>query len=82
MARTFDEKLKYNEGRKTPFSVGYSIGAKFYREYPQADSKEKKVINEAIQSCKELARKGDETGKGVLCAMRDAAKARKERQRR
>lgn len=82
MARTFDEKLKYNENRKTPFSVGYFIGARFYREYPKVNSEGKKVINEAVQTFKELARKGDETGKGVMCAMRDAANERKARQKK
>ena len=82
MARTVDEKLKYNDNRKTPFSVSYVIGVRIYRNYPKVNAEGKKTIDEIIQSAKELARKGDDTGKGILCGMRDAAKERKERKKR
>lgn len=77
MARTVDEKLKYNQAQKTPFSTGYVIGVNLYRNYSKMNSEGKKTINETIQTCRELARKGDDTGKGFMCAMRDAANERK-----
>ena len=39
-------------------------------------------LKEIITTSKELAQKGDDLGKGVMCAVRDCAEERKAKQRR
>ena len=81
MKRTLKEKLAFNKSRKTPFATGYSLGATLYDDYRKSDSAGKKMINEIIRTNKELARSGDEMGKGFMCGVRDAANERKTRQK-
>ena len=82
MARTVDEKLKYNQGNKSPFSTGYVLAVKLYRDYPKSDAETKKNVKEIIDVSKDLAKKGDEMSKGFMCGFRDAANERKARQKK
>lgn len=82
MKRTVDEKYKYNQARKDTFSTGYCTGVTLYRSYIKSDGETKAMIKEIISNSKELARKGDDLGKGVMCAVRDCAEERKAKQKR
>ena len=82
MKRTVDEKYKYNQSRKDTFSTGYCTGVNLYRIYTKSDGESKAMIKEIISSQKELAQKGDDLGKGFMCAVRDCAEERKAKQRR
>lgn len=81
MARTVDEKLKYNQQRRTAFGYGYAWGVKAYRKYPNADKAERKRILAEIDDYNKEARNGKgkarECAKGFMCGVRDAAKERK-----
>lgn len=77
MKRTVEEKLRYNRGRKTSFSSAYCLGVSVYRDYPQADTKTKALIRQMIDQNKQAARTGDESAKGFMCGIRDAANERK-----
>lgn len=85
MARTVEEKVKYNRERKTPFSYGYLWGVKAYRKYPQADKIEQKQILAEIDDYSKEARNGKgkarECAKGYMCGVRDAANERKGKKR-
>lgn len=84
MKRTVDEKVKYNEQQKTPFSWGYRWGVRAYRKYPKADNAERKRILAEIDGYKNEAVNGKgksrECAKGFMCGVRDAANERKARQ--
>ncbi len=86
MPRTVDEKVKYNQGRKTPFSYGYLWGVKAYRQYPQASTAERKRILAQIDDYSKDARNGKgksrECAKGFMCGVRDAANERKAKKTR
>lgn len=82
MKRTVQEKYDYNDKLDTPFSTGYTLGVRLYRDYPRMDKEGKKIISEIIDTSKSLARSGDEIGKGVMCAVRDCANERKSRQKK
>ena len=82
MKRTVQEKYDYNNSRKSPFSTGYTLGVILYRDYTRTDNEGKKVIRDIFDSSHELARSGDEIGKGVMCAIRDCANERKARQKK
>ena len=79
MKRSVDEKLLYNKQRKSPFSVGYVIGVTAYRDYPKSGTKYKATVRSLISNSNDLARMGDDYGKGVMCGVRDAANERKAR---
>ncbi|MCM1437643.1 MAG: hypothetical protein NC131_00325 [Roseburia sp.] len=80
--RTLDEKIKYNGSRNGAFSVGYVLGATFYRDYVKYDNKGKQAVDELIKSSNRMAKSGDEMSKGVMCGMRDAANERKAKKNR
>lgn len=82
MKRTVDEKYKYNRARGGEFSTGYCTGVTLYRNYVKSDKVTKAMIKEIISTSKELAKSGDEIGKGLMCAVRDCADERKDKQRR
>lgn len=86
MVRTVDEKLRHNQAKKTPFGYGYSWGVKAYRKYPKADKAERKRILAEIDDYNKEAWNGKgrsrECAKGFMCGVRDAARERKERQKR
>ncbi len=82
MKRTVDEKYKYNQEREGSFSTGYCLGVSLYRDYMKSDKETKAMIKEIISNSKELARKGDDLGKGLMCAVRDCAEERKAKQQR
>ena len=82
MSRTVDEKLKYNEGKKTPFSTGYKLAVFLYRNYVKGDAEMRASIKGSIDTSKELAKTGDELSKGFMCGIRDAANERKARQKK
>jgi hypothetical protein len=77
MKRTIDEKLKFNNNNKSPFSTGYCLGVTLYRDYRKQDKSGKKTISELIDTNNSLARSGDELSKGFMCGVRDAANERK-----
>ena len=83
--RTVDEKVRYNREQRTPFSYGYTWGAKAYLRYPLADKAERKRILAEIDDYKEQALHGKgkarECAKGYMCAVRDCANERKARER-
>ncbi len=72
-----EDKIKFNQKRGTQFSVGYILGVKQYRSYPQKDRKSKQTAKKAINEFSRQAKKGDEFAKGIMCAMRDCANERK-----
>lgn len=82
MKRTVDEKYKYNQERKGGFSTGYCLGVNLYRGYIKSDGETKAITKEIITTSKELAKKGDDLGKGFMCAVRDCAEERKAKQKR
>ena len=82
MKRTVQEKYDYNDKLDTPFSTGYTLGVILYRDYTRMDKEGKKLIRKIFDDNHELARSGDEIGKGVMCAVRDCAEERKAKQRR
>ena len=82
MKRTVQEKYDYNRKLDTEFSTGYTIGVRYYRDYTRTDDGGKKVIREIFDAGHELARLGDEIGKGIMCALRDCANERKARQKK
>ena len=81
--RTVDEKVKFNQEQKTPFSWGYLWGVKSYRKYPKADKAERKRILAQIDDYSKDAKNGKgrsrECAKGFMCGVRDAANERKTR---
>ena len=77
---TLEEKVNYNRNRDSNFSMGYVFGVTLYNDYVKMDKKTKATINSIVTNSKELARNGDEYGKGFMRGMRDAAKDRKEKQ--
>lgn len=85
MKRSVDEKLKYNDEQKTPFSYGYRWGVRAYRKYPKVDKAERKRIRTEIDDYNKQARNGkgrsQECAKGYMCGVRDAANERKARQK-
>lgn len=82
MKRTVQEKYDYNDKLDTPFSTGYTLGVILYRDYARMDKEGKKLIRKIFDDNHELARSGDEIGKGVMCAVRDCANERKARQKK
>ena len=82
MKRTVQEKYDYNDKLDTPFSTGYTLGVMLYRDYPRMDKEGKRLIRKIFDDNHELARSGDEIGKGVMCAVRDCANERKSRQKK
>lgn len=83
MSYSVDEKLKFNQSKKTPFGYGYWWGVKAYRSYLKADAQEKKRILAEIDSYRKQAQKKSPSGecaKGYMCAVRDCANERKARQ--
>ena len=85
MGYSVDEKVKHNEGQKTPFSYGYCWGVKAYRKYPTANRVEQKRIQAEIGDYSDEAKSGkgrsQECAKGYMCGVRDAANERKARAR-
>lgn len=85
MKRSVDEKLKYNEGQKTPFSWGYKWGVRAYSRYLKLDKAGKERIRTEINAYSEEARHGrgysQKCAKGFMCGVRDAANERKARQK-
>lgn len=79
--QSLDEKIRYNQKRGTEFSVGYILGVKQYRSYPQKDKKGKRAAKKAIDEFLKQARGGDEFCKGIMCGIRDAANERKARRK-
>lgn len=77
MKRTLKDKLKYNSKRNTDFAFGYRLGVRMYKDYPKDTAKGKLETKRLIDGFKTLARGGDETSKGVMCGIRDAANERK-----
>ena len=82
MKRTVDEKYKYNQAREGMFSTGYCTGVTLYRSYIKSDGETKALIKNIISNSKELAQKGEDLGKGLMCAVRDCAEERKAKQKR
>ena len=82
MKRTVDEKYKYNQARNGTFATGYCTGVTLYRSYIKSDGETRAMIKEIISNSKDLAKSGDDLGKGLMCAVRDCAAERKEQQRR
>lgn len=82
MSRTVDEKVKYNEQRKTPFSWGYRWGVQAYRR-SAAIKAEREQISAEIDSYRAEAAHGKgksrECATGFMCGVRDAANERKSR---
>lgn len=72
-----DDKIRFNQKRGTPFSVGYILGVKQYRSYPQKDRKGKQTAKKAIDEFSKMAKNGDEFAKGIMCGIRDCANERK-----
>lgn len=77
--QTLDDKIKFNQKRGTQFSVGYLLGVKQYRSYPQKDRQGKQKAKKAIDEFSKKAKSGDEFAKGIMCGIRDASRERKAR---
>lgn len=75
--QSLDDKIKFNQKRGTQFSVGYILGVKQYRSYPQKDRKGKQTAKKAIDEFSKMAKNGDEFAKGIMCGIRDCANERK-----
>lgn len=85
MSYSVDDKVKFNQAKKTPFSFGYRWGVKAYRAYPTADKEERKRILAEIDDYSKQAKKKSPSGecaKGFMCAVRDCANERKSKGRR
>ncbi len=81
MKHSVDEKLVYNKKRKGLFSTGYVLGVEIYRGYSKGNKESKALTRGIISDSNDLARMGDEYGKGVMCGVRDAANERKARKK-
>lgn len=75
--QSIDDKIKYNQKRGTQFSVGYIMGVRQYRSYPQKDRRGRQKAKMAIDEFSKMAKSGDEFAKGIMCGIRDAANERK-----
>ena len=88
MKHTLKEKLEYNAGRRTPFSIGYIYGYKLYCTYPEASRERKREIMCDIDDNKRIAQSGNSArgsvkySKGFMCGVRDAANERKSKKKR
>lgn len=81
---SFAEKIAYFKRRvnekdfdNKPFGNGYLYGADVYFGYGDVADDQKQTVKDDFKTFNEKARHGDEFCKGVMCAARDAAKARK-----
>lgn len=79
MARTVDEKYKYNKSRKDDFGDGYCIGVNLYQGYVKRDTKGRQQTHEIVDRFMQLAKNGDKLSKGIIAGYRDAANERKAR---
>lgn len=85
MSYSVDDKVKFNQAKKTPFGYGYLWGVKAYRDYPTADKEGKKRILAEIDNYSKQTKKKTPSGecaKGFMCGVRDAANERKSKGRR
>ena len=82
MKYSFEDKIKYNKGRKSEFSQGYLVGATMYKDYPRLREVDRAFIRKRFDEEKIRARKGDAFAKGVVCALRDASQERKAKTRK
>lgn len=81
MKYSFEDKIKYNQGRNSDFSNGYTLGADMYQRYLKSDEKMRRLIKKMTDTSRQLSKKGDQFSKGFMCAMRDASQARKSKQK-
>lgn len=80
MARTVDEKVKYNKAKgDDDFGSGYCIGVTVYRNYIKQNDSRRQQIKLTIDNFMKLAKAGDKLSKGVIAGYRDAANERKSR---
>lgn len=85
MKYSVEEKRKYHaNGRpKGEFSQGYLIGVVTYRSYGKKGSPvHKQARKKYIDNVNAQAKAGDLYSKGIMCAYRDCANERKERQKK
>lgn len=87
MKRSVQEKFEYNKKQKTPFSYGYCMGVKAYRDYTEAVVCRSRVMDD-IDYYKKQAVSGDKKksstkfSKGFMCGVRDAAAENKAKNKR
>ena len=79
MARTVDEKYKYNDKKGGDFGDGYCIGVNLYRGYVKKDVAGREHTRGIVDSFMRLAKSGDQLSKGIIAGYRDAANDRKSR---
>lgn len=79
MARTVEDKYKYNKSKKNDFAGGYCLGVDLYKKYVKLSSSGQESIRTSIDNFMLAAKKGDQLSKGVIAGYRDAANDRKSR---
>ncbi len=73
----FARRVKEKDFDNKPFGNGYLYGADMYCGYDGLPGGARLSVKKDFAELNERAKRGDEFCKGVMCAARDAAKARK-----
>ena len=79
MSYTVDEKLAHNKKRGGKFGWGYVFGVTMYRKYGSDCRAAQETTRLTINEFAVKAKQGNETAKGFMCGVRDAANERKAR---